>query len=245
MAEALGASQRRSRRGLRVIKLSIFSVLMILIPGLTSVVGSSALFTFTPFENPIANEMLNYQLSALPVVGLVLVLTFLFAGRVRLRYLNFRRTGPMRPFFARTGGGRWESDGWYLGFIMLGVIGVVTFFQFLPGGFTFHWATLLLVIPFAAGNAFIEETFYRLPYVTMGENDTSSNTYGLVMGSVVFGVMHYWGVAPTGLIGAVMSGFLGFLLAKSMQETRGFYWAFMIHFLLDIGIIFFILNQTL
>lgn len=225
-------------------KLSIFSVLMILIPGLIPVVASSSLFQLAPFENTIANEMLQAQLSALPIVGLVLLLTFLFAGKVRLRYLNFRRTGPMRPYFAQKEEGRWETDGWYLGFIMFGIVGVVTFFQFLPGGFTFHWATLLLVIPFAASNAFIEETFYRLPYVTMGANDTSSNTYGLVMGSAVFGVMHYWGVAPTGLIGAIMSGFLGFVLAKSMQETRGFYWAFMIHFLLDIMVIFFILNQT-
>lgn len=242
--EALGTSQKGSRRSLRVIKLSIFSVLMILISGLTSLVASTSLITFAPFDNPVANGMLNYQLSALPVVGLALLVTFLFAGRVRLRYLNFRRTGPLRPYFAQPVGGRWESDGWYLALIMCGIVGVVTFFQFLPGGFTFHWATLMLVIPFAASNAFIEETLYRLPYVTMGENDTSSNTYGLVMGSVVFGVMHYWGVAPAGLIGAVMSAFLGFILAKSMQETRGFYWAFVIHFLLDIVVIFFILNQA-
>lgn len=150
----------------------------------------------------------------------------------------------MRPFFAQPGGGRWESDGWFFGLIMVGIVGVVTFFQFLPGGFTFHWPYLALVVPFAAMNAFIEESIYRLPYVTMGENDTSSRTYGLVMGSAVFGAMHFWGAAPNGFTGAIMSAFMGFVLAKSMQETRGFFWAFMIHFMLDLVVIFFILSQT-
>jgi hypothetical protein len=227
------------------VKLTVFSVLMVLTAGLTSVVASTPLFRFTPFDSPIANGMLNYQLSALPVAGLALLLTFLFAGRVRLGYLNFKRIGEMRPFFAQSGGGRWESDGWYLGLIMVAIVGVVTFFQFLPGGFMFHWVSVALVVPFAAMNAFIEETIFRLPYVTMGDNDTNSRLYGLIMASGVFGVMHFWGAAPTGFIGAIMSAFLGFVLAKSMQETRGFYWAFMIHFMLDLVVVLFILNQAL
>jgi hypothetical protein len=56
--------------------------------------------------------------------------------------------------------------------------------------------------------------------------------------------MHFWGAAPTGFVGAIMSMFLGFVLAKSMQETRGFYWAFMIHFMLDLVVVLFILNRA-
>jgi len=176
--------------------------------------------------------------------GSALLLTFVFARKVRLRYLNMKHTGAMRPFFANPGGGRWETDGWFLGLIMVAIVGVVTFFQFIPGGFAFHCVHVALVIPFAAMNAFMEEAIFRLPYVTMGANETNSRVYGLVMGSLVFGVLHYWGAAPNGLVGAAMSAFLGFVLAKSIQETRGFFWAFTIHFMLDLPIFLFILNQA-
>ncbi|MGW9349130.1 CPBP family intramembrane glutamic endopeptidase [Nocardiopsis flavescens] len=228
----------------RFVKLGVFSILVVLIAGLLFVVVDDPLFGFGPFESEFVNRMLNYQLSALPVAGLALLVTFVFAGRVRLRYLNLGRTGAMRPFFAQSGGGRWESDGWVLGLIMVAIVGTVTFFQFLPGGFTFHWAYLALVIPLAAMNAFTEEVIFRLPFVTMGDNDTNSRTYGLVMSSAVFGAYHYWGLAPNGLVGAIMSAFLGFVLAKSMQETRGFFWAFAIHLALDVPILVFALNQT-
>ena len=39
---------------------------------------------------------------------------------------------------------------------------------------------------------------------------------------------------PGGPFGVVLAGFLGWLLAKSMIETRGFVWAFLIHFIGDI-----------
>ncbi|UFU02309.1 CPBP family intramembrane metalloprotease [Ruania suaedae] len=228
----------------RFVKLGVFSVVIVVIAGLLGLVIDAPLFGFSPLESEYANRMLNYQLSALPVVGLALLVTFVFAGKVRLRYLNLHRTGAMRPFFAQPGGGRWESDGWFLGLMMVAIVATVTFFQFLPGGFTFRWAHLALVLPLAAMNAFTEETIFRLPFVTMGENDTSSRTYGLLMGSVVFGAYHYGGIAPNGVVGATMSAFLGFVLAKSMQETRGFFWAFVIHVALDIPILIFALNQT-
>lgn len=78
----------------------------------------------------------------------------------------------------------------------------------------------------------------------MGANETNSRIYGLVMGSLVFGVLHYWGAAPNGLLGAIMSTILGFVLANSIQETRGFFWAFTIHFMLNLPILLFILNQA-
>ena len=240
----MNAASSGPTRVTRVVRLTIFSVLMVLTAGLMPVVNSAPLLQFSPFESDVVNHVLSYQLSVLPVAGLALLLTFVFAGRVRLGFLNVKRTGAMRPFFAQRGGGRWESDGWSFGLIMVAIVGAVTFFQFLPGGFTFHWAYVVLVVPFAAMNAFTEEAIFRLPYVTMGENDTDSRAYGLIMGAAVFGVLHYWGVAPNGFIGAIMSTFLGFFLAKSMQETRGFYWAFMIHFMLDLVVMLFILNRA-
>lgn len=225
-------------------KLSIFSILMVLTAGLLFAVAGNPLLRLDLFESTVVNRVLNYQLSALVVAGLALLVTFVFAGEIRLGYLNLNRSGSMAPIFGRSGGGKWEADAWIIASIMALIVGVVTFFQFLPSGFAFHWAYVALVIPFAATNAFTEEVIFRLSYVTMGDNYTHSRAYGLVMGSMVFGVIHYWGLAPNGVTGAAMSAFLGFILAKSIQETKGFYWAFTIHFVLDIPIMLFVLNHT-
>jgi hypothetical protein len=42
---------------------------------------------------------------------------------------------------------------------------------------------------------------------------------------------------PSGIIGATMAGVLGLVLAKSLYETNGFFWAWSIHFLQDVIII--------
>ncbi len=150
----------------------------------------------------------------------------------------------MRTLRRGSEGGRRETDGWVFGLVMVAITGMATLLQFFPGGFAVHWAYIALAVPFAAMNAFTEETVFRLPYVTMGDDETGSSTYGLVMGSIVFGVFHYWGVAPNGVGGALMSAALGFFLATSIQETKGFFWAFTIHFMLNLVGMALVLNQA-
>ncbi len=48
-----------------------------------------------------------------------------------------------------------------------------------------------------------------------------------------FGFAHYYGM-PNGIVGVLMAGVLGWLLGKSMLETRGLFWAWFIHFCQDI-----------
>lgn len=80
------------------------------------------------------NGQINHQLSALPVAALAVLVTYLFAGKTMLRYLNLNRKGPMRPLFSKRGeNGRWETDAWTIGLIMVAIIGAFTFFQMLPG----------------------------------------------------------------------------------------------------------------
>jgi ABC-type antimicrobial peptide transport system permease subunit len=38
---------------------------------------------------------------------------------------------------------------------------------------------------------------------------------------------------PSGILGVLLSSFLGWFLGKSMLETKGFTWAWLIHFLPD------------
>lgn len=109
-------------------------------------------------------------------------------------------------------------------------------------GYNFTIGNTLLAVILAGTNAFIEEVIFRLFFVTMGQNETNSSTYGILMSSVVFGYVHYGGAMPNGFFGAIISALLGYFLRKSIHETQGFYWAFMIHFLLDVVIMIFLLN---
>jgi len=54
----------------------------------------------------------------------------------------------------------------------------------------------------------------------------------------LFGIGHFYGV-PTGIIGVFMAFVFAWLMGKSMLETRGFFWAWFIHFAQDVIIFFF------
>jgi hypothetical protein len=62
-----------------------------------------------------------------------------------------------------------------------------------------------------------------------------SNRQAILLTAAYFGIGHYYGV-PYGIIGVLMAGILGWLLGKSMLETKGFFWAWFIHFLQDVMI---------
>ena len=91
---------------------------------------------------------------------------------------------------------------------------------------------LPFAIIFAAMNAFNEELTYRSSTLACLQGVLGKqNVLGLT--SLLFGLGHFYGV-PYGWIGVVMATFLAYILGKSMLETRGFVWAWFIHFLQDI-----------
>lgn len=90
------------------------------------------------------------------------------------------------------------------------------------------------ILIFAALNAFTEEAITRFTVVVGFEGVVSRPTVVLIS-ALLFGLPHYFGT-PGGMVGAVMAGFIGWLLAKSIQETEGVWWAWFIHFLQDVVI---------
>lgn len=81
-------------------------------------------------------------------------------------------------------------------------------------------------------NSFNEEMTYKASFLAILE-DKVGGRQALLLMAAYFGIGHYYGV-PYGIIGVLMAGFLGWILGKSMLETRGFLWAWFIHFLQDI-----------
>jgi membrane protease YdiL (CAAX protease family) len=96
------------------------------------------------------------------------------------------------------------------------------------------WKLVPLVILFAAMNAWSEEMISRFAIVA-GLHDKLNPAVICWISAVIFGLPHFFGT-PSGIFGVMMSGLMGWLLAKSVLETRALGWALFIHFLQDVVI---------
>lgn len=94
-----------------------------------------------------------------------------------------------------------------------------------------------LIIIFAAINSVYEELVYRASLLSVLES-VIGERHALSITTLYFGIGHFYG-APAGIIGIIMSSLLGYILGKSMIETRGFFWAFLLHFFIDFYIYIF------
>lgn len=88
------------------------------------------------------------------------------------------------------------------------------------------------IIIAAAINALAEEFQFRSmllarlePLVRPGQ--------AMLMSAVLFTSLHYYTGTPSGPIGAIAVLFMGWVAAKSMLETRGIVWAWLLHFIAD------------
>jgi hypothetical protein len=97
---------------------------------------------------------------------------------------------------------------------------------------------LPVVLVAAALNAFNEEVTYKASFLSVLEGPVGRR-HALLMVAAYFGIGHYYGV-PYGLVGVAMAFLLGWLLARSMLETRGMFWAWFIHFWQDVLIFSFL-----
>ena len=133
-------------------------------------------------------------------------------------------------------GESWLSLGASLSFFITLATSTFVYLQFRKstGGLRQLMPFVPWVLLFSLTNSFSEEVVYRLGVIVplAGSVDT---TYILLFSAVAFGAPHLRGM-PNGIVGALMAGLLGWLLAKSVVETNGIFWAWLIHFLQDIVI---------
>lgn len=93
------------------------------------------------------------------------------------------------------------------------------------------------IIIFATINSFYEELVYRASLLSVLEGVVGER-HSLFITTLYFGIGHFYGV-PSGIIGIMMASFLGYILGKSILETRGLFWAFVLHFVMDFYIYIF------
>ncbi len=186
-----------------------------------------------PFVTGILGSQLLRLLVAFAMIGVLLSLGyrrtdfFLVVGRLAAPITPVRWLGYARPIPWTRFGAQWTV------FIALGLL----VFLVLGGRPTAPalWQTLPLlpmVGVLAAMNAFSEEMTYRATLLA-GLEPAVGSWQAMWMAALFFGLGHYFGV-PYGLVGVAMAAFLGWMLGKAMLETRGFFWAWLIHFVQDV-----------
>ncbi|MBN2430887.1 MAG: CPBP family intramembrane metalloprotease [Acidobacteria bacterium] len=144
--------------------------------------------------------------------------------------------GPVRWLGIRPGQS-WRTFGWiFAGVAGLGVL-IPTALEVQPSLDLLGraWPLLPFVLLFAAVNAFTEEVYFRLSLLAT-LTDIVGKNHALLLNVVFFGLAHYLHGSPPGIMGFLMTGFLAWLLGKSILETRGLLWAWFIHFVPDVVI---------
>lgn len=196
------------------------------------------------FERDLYNQEVSYQLAVLAIVIILIGIVFGLTGRAGLDYLNLKkRDGTIRPEpwigIRPKATETWRHLGLNFSIVITAVTAIVIYFQVIHGApIRLDWFPgILFVLVFALANAFAEEIIFRFSFVAVVSKYGWSPYVAQGLAAATFGLIHYFGT-PGGIPGMLMAGFIGWFLAKSMLETRGFFWALTIHFLQDVVIFF-------
>ncbi|MDO6436014.1 CPBP family intramembrane metalloprotease [Cyclobacterium sp. 1_MG-2023] len=194
--------------------------------------------------SPIINQQLSYQLVTLLLAAAMLVVlnysrkevfkTYFRKGDANKRFLPAPYLG-IRPKPNET----WKKAGIEWALVISLVTVIVIYLQLFGEESNPSLAKLAAVFPLAVlaalVNSFVEESICRIGVIVALKGVYDDGKIAIVSG-LLFGSVHYFGT-PGGFTGAIVSGFLGWFLAKSILETKGIFWAWLIHFLQDIIII--------
>ncbi len=213
----------------------------VIVVGATAVILNIGRFAarspFSVSELAYVNTQAKYQALLLGVAALVLLaLYFVNAANfsVFLTLGNIDAPAKGVVWLGISDNQRWGSVGASLSLFITLATSSFVYSQFRKsgGGLKQTLPYLPWVLLFSLTNSFSEEMVYRLGIIVplVGSVDTA---YILFFSAVAFGAPHLRGM-PNGIVGGLMAGLLGWLLAKSMIETNGIFWAWFIHFLQDI-----------
>jgi uncharacterized protein len=194
---------------------------------------------FTLHSNSLIDQTIKFQGAQLILAAIVLVTSYFFNPK---SFAAFFCIGNVHAHISKiawlgiTGNETWLEIATSLGlFITLGTA-IFMFFQLKKAGadYRFFLFSLFWAIPFSITNAFSEEAIFRIGIVSPLYGNLSIPIILLISG-IIFGLPHYFGM-PSGIIGVLMAGFLGWLLAMSLVETQGIFLAWAIHFVQDVVI---------
>ena len=191
---------------------------------------------FTFYGNAFINGLIKYQLLALLMAGIVIFITLKVSpeSKILLRFGNVQTIAQKEKWLGINGRTTWKSNGIQL----LLVISIATgIFMFLALKYTnslhhFDWTFFPFVLLISFTNSFSEEIIYR--FGINGNLLRSTPQLSIfIISAFLFGLPHYLGY-PSGFIGVIMAGLLGYILSKATHETQGIGIACTIHFVQDV-----------
>ena len=194
------------------------------------------------FENlsPLTNHQIIYQGVTLLIA--ILLLLVLWAVKRTEFQTHFRKGNISAKITPEPWAGikpkpneNWFHFGRNIGIVISVVTAIVIYFQLIDGKAISSnniLSILLFSLVFSLTNSFIEESITRLGVVVVLKGKLKESTIPLIS-ALIFGIVHYWG-NPGGIPGVIVAGFLGWFLAKSILETKGIFWAWLIHFVQDV-----------
>lgn len=221
--------------GLPIILVIIFTILILLS---SQFLKTKSLFSVS--QNEYVNFQFNYQFVLLLVTLISLTATYFLNKENFLNFLSFGDISlPAKELKLL---GIKENDSWLKTGISLSIfisLATATFMYFQLNQANVNWTLLqngiFWILLFSLTNSFGEEMIYRMGIVSPLKGLLQPMTI-FIISAFLFGIPHLAGM-PSGLIGATMAGVLGLVLAKSLYETNGLFWAWIIHFLQDVIII--------
>lgn len=187
-------------------------------------------------QNPFVNGLAKYQLFALMIgiltMGIMLILNP--ESRKFLSLGNLSIIAEKEKWLGINGKTSWLNNGLQLLIFISIATGI---FMFLGVKYTnslnnFQFWFIPFVLLFSLTNSFAEEMIFRFGIIAGLDNHYPKLTI-LIISAILFGLPHYFG-NPSGIIGVIMSGVLGYILCKATIETKCISIAWTIHFVQDI-----------
>jgi membrane protease YdiL (CAAX protease family) len=184
-------------------------------------------------------DMMGIQLGRLLVSFVIIAALLLLRYTPRQAFLtigNLHATAQPVPLLGMKAPESWSRFGVISLLIMSGVVLTFLFLAGRPSPDLLRSVLPLLpfVLLFALMNAWSEEISYRVSLITTTESVVGP-MQAVWLSAIFFGIGHYYGV-PYGIVGVLLSTFFGYILGKSLVETRGLAWALLLHIVADIWI---------
>jgi membrane protease YdiL (CAAX protease family) len=197
-----------------------------------------AWFEAGTFTGEIGGTITLELLTAVPIAGALLLVTrspraaFLVPGDLRAKAARIGWLGIPEGTIAWGRLAILAGLAIAVGTLLLTLLTVTGFA--LPPDLDRLWPALPLIVVLALANSFAEGVAYRNAVLGPLAGALPKGAVAL-LSAAFFGVAHFYG-APSGIVGVIMSGALGWFLARGMYETRGFLAPWIIHFLQDVVI---------
>jgi membrane protease YdiL (CAAX protease family) len=221
-----------------------FLVLFVLLSGLqtSAWLGASgwwsALFGGNQalFVNGYSSILLRELILAMMLVALMVIL---FKRPAAFFLTKGELNAPLEPvrWLGIQSGERWKKFGLIFAGVMLvaGLIFVTLSAVPLLPKIDRLVPLLPFILLFAALNAAGEEFTFRAPLLATLHN-VIGKQHVLGMTAIFFGSLHFFHGDPSGIPGFLLATFVAYLFGKSMLETGGIFWAWLMHFLADVPI---------